>query len=315
MALFLPVACLLALCGCARSLVKTTVNADGSWSRALKFTAPRHDKPGAGAVGPSVQTAFVLPKGGAWKTRFEKDKEDVSYIAETSLRPGEAQHHDVVIKDAKNAPVLVNDATVREVSPGTWEYRETLHWAGPPDKTMRMDDPETLGQIKAALPPDMATDANAREIANALLPGIWQTLWGPPEPLVGQLVAHPDLGENLLALHLGKSLDEVMRKKFGDRLTPAQRTDVERKMLASFVNEVKSHGSVGTLGGPTDDAGASDKDEPQPVAMTFVAKVPGEVVSTNGAQNPVTQEVFWGLYPEAAELGDVTLTVTYRVAK
>lgn len=315
-ALFLSSLCLLALCGCARSLVKTTIHEDGSWSRSLKFTALRHDKPGAMTGGPSLQQTFVLPQGAAWKTRTEKDKDNVSYIAETDLRPGQAQSHDVVIRGSKNTPVLVNDATVHEVSPGTWEYRETLHWAGPPNETMHLDDPEVLAHFKAALPTDLATDANARDVAKAMLPGVWQALWGPPEPLVGQLITHPDLGENLLAQHLGKSLDAALRAKFGNRLTDAQRLDVERKILTSFVSEVQSHGKPGGDDAPpADNAASSGKDDAQPVAMTFVAQVPGEIVSTNGEQNPVTREVFWGLYPEAAQLGDVTLTVTYKIGK
>lgn len=310
--------CLTALSGCAKSLVTTHVNADGSWSRAVKLTAPRHDKPATMTAGPSVQEAFVLPSGGTWKTRWDRDKDNVSYVAEISLRPGEAQHHDVVVRSKKGVPELVNDATVTQVKPGTWEYRETLHWSGPPDATERLDDPESLSNIKAALPPALATDDNARALVKSLMPSIWQALWGPPTPLVSELIMHPDLGANLLAQRLGRSLDETLQKQFGDRLSSDQRLDVERKMLASFVDTVKTRGQSST--GPGDNAGPDTKDDPkkdetQPVALTFVTKVPGQVVSTNGEVNPITQEVFWGLYPEAAEMGDVVLIVTYQTEK
>lgn len=317
-ALLVPAACLLALCGCARSLVKTTVNADGSWSRALKFTAARHDKPDMSA-GPSVQDAFALPKDGAWKTRWEKDKDNVTYFADVTLRPGEKQRQDVVVKSKKGLPVLVNEATVRETTPGTWEYRETLHWKGTPDQSIRLDDPETLGQLKTSLPPGMATDANAREIANALTPAVWQALWGPPEPLVSQLILHPDLAENLLELRLGKSLDETLQTKFGGKLTPAQRLDVERNLFTTFAATIKAHGQPdGGDAAPPDDPAkekGKEKDEVQAAALTFVVKVPGKVLSTNGEVNPITQEVFWGLYPEAAQNGDIALTATYQLPK
>ena len=318
-AVFLPALCLLALCGCARSLVKTTVNADGSWSRSLKFTAGRHDKPNAMSAGPSLQEAFLLPSGPEWKTRTDKDKDDVSFYADVSLRPGQAESQDVVVRSKKGLPVLVNQATVHEITPGTWEYRETLHWKGTPDQTTRLDDPEMLANFKKSLPPALATDANAKAIAAGITPAVWQALWGPPEPLVSQLILHPDFGQNMLELRLGKSLDDTLQAKFGDNLSSAQRADVEQALFASFASTVKMQGqSAGGDAGPPEGAAGGDaakKDDVQAAALTFVAKVPGKIIATNGEVNPITQEVFWGLYPEAAENGDVTLAVTYQLAK
>lgn len=319
-ALFLPALCLLALCGCARSLVKTTINADGSWSRTLKFTAARHDKPNTMNSGPSLQEAFVLPKGEVWKTRTDKDKDNVSFYADITLPPGQNQSQDVVVRSKKGLPILVNEATVHETAPGKWEYRETLHWKGMPDPSMHLNDPDMLANFKKALPSSLATDANAKGVADALTPAVWHALWGPPEPLISQLMLHPDLGENLLELRLGKSLDDTLQTRFGDKLTADQRVDVERTLFASFADTIKTHGQAagGDAGPPDTPAGgdpAKDKDDVQPTALTFVVKVPGRVIATNGEVNPITQEVFWGLYPEAAENGDVVLSVTYQVAK
>lgn len=319
-ALFLSSLCLLALCGCARSLVKTTINADGSWSRSLKFTAARHDKPNTMGGGPSLQEAFVLPQGTPWKTRTDKDKDDVSFYADVSLRPGQTQSQDVVVRSKKGLPVLVNEATVRETTPGVWEYRETLHWKGTPDQTTPLNDPAALENFKRALPPTLATDANAKAIAAGLMPAVWQALWGPPEPLVSQLLTHPDFGQNMLEMRLGKSLDDTLQAKFGDKLTAAQRVDVEQTLFASFASTVKMQGQSAGGGDagpldvpPADGAPAKEKDDVQAAALTFVVKVPGKIIATNGEVNPITQEVFWGLYPQAAQLSDVTLTVTYKV--
>jgi hypothetical protein len=45
--------------------------------------------------------------------------------------------------------------------------------------------------------------------------------------------------------------------------------------------------------------------------MTFRVTVPGRVIETNGEADPLTGEVFWALYPEAAALGEVKLRVVY----
>jgi hypothetical protein len=43
-------------------------------------------------------------------------------------------------------------------------------------------------------------------------------------------------------------------------------------------------------------------------------KLPGKVTETNGELDPDTNEVVWPLYPEAAAMGDVTLTATTDVS-
>lgn len=302
-ALALPVA----LSGCARSSVSTAVHADGTWTRTVRFNAQAPDKDGS-TMGPKLEDVFLLPGGAPWKTKREKQDSEMVYTATRELKPDEAIQRDLALKDSKKpAPKLVNEVTVRTISPGRYEYHEVLHWRG--ERPKEMEPPaEALRDIKAALPPALATDSNARQIAHAAMVSFWHLLFGPGDPLLPQLMTHADLAERRLRQRFGIELTRIMETKFGDQMTAAQRQALVAKLSSTLTSEAKARKQSSVPGGS---GGSNEKgDSASMVALTFAVKLPGKVVATNGEIDPGTGEVFWGMYSEAAAVEDIEMTAT-----
>jgi hypothetical protein len=109
------------------------------------------------------------------------------------------------------------------------------------------------------------------------------------------------------------TFDKALLEKFGERIPAAERLAMTRKLIAAMepVFDVRNDAKTKAEAGPP---GQSDS-EGSFVALTFVAKLPGKVVSTNGEIDEVNGEVFWALYDMAAAAEDVVLTATYEVGK
>jgi hypothetical protein len=299
--------------GCGRALVTTTVDSSGGYSRNLKLSAAASS--GGMTTGPSLNQSFTLPAGAAWTTTLAKTKQGDTYTAARRFEAGNADTKDLVVITGKDASVE-NAATVTQVSPGVWEYREVLHWNGPvkPGETP-LDSDEELGEIKKALPPEFATDANATALTKSVLPGLIGSFFGPPRPLLFDMIGNQDLAGKLLEIDVYKTVDAALQKQFGDRMTAVQRTQVVHKLVEMAT--VKLNSDAQAKSGMGSDAGSppgggSDADDGSLASLTFVLRPPGKVISTNGIYNEYTGEVFWGLYPVAASFGDVVLTADYE---
>ena len=169
--------------------------------------------------------------------------------------------------------------------------------------------------IKNMLPPALATSANVRELEQAMGRQFGMVLFGPPDPLLSHLFSemlmHPDLTERRIARRMGAPIRKALETKFGDKLSEEQRTAIARNLVASIFKTAKTKiksqtkpDAAAKAGGP----GGSDSGAL--VALTFSVKMPGKIVSSNGEVDELTNEVYWGAYPEAAALGDVVLTAT-----
>jgi hypothetical protein len=291
--------------GCESAMVTTTVDSSGSYTRSLQFTGESM------GTAPSRPQTFRLPSGALWKTSIERSKEKVTYTAIRNFAPGDPDAKDLVIRADKGATVA-NSASLRQIQPGLWEYREVLHWEGPVDTGGIAElAKEVTPLIKEALPADLATDANAAAIAKSMLPSYTSSMLGPPRPLIPDLLGNSDLAGMLLENDMGKPIDDALQQQFGDKMTSTQRLDVIRMLVALCTSQAastadnKANAGSGAGGASSDNDGSLD-------SLTFVLNPPGKVISTNGIYNQYTGEVFWGLYPLAACPGDVVMTADFQ---
>lgn len=303
--------------GCSRSVATTTVKSDGSFTRTIVFHGPKPPDQGAGGpamVGPGgeLSDSFDMPSGGPWKTKREKLESEEVYTAERELTPGTVQKKDIVIKSgdkSKPGVFMVNEASVRSVGPGKWEYRETLHWSGKvPDVTNNVP-PEMILAIKSALPSALATDANVRPIGVALTHELWRLLFGPGDPLISswsQFMMQPEAVERKMSARMGAGVDRAIAAQLGDKLTQEQRRACVQKIIKAATVVLNSKTSKNA--DPSKAGGNTDIGDGALAAMTFTVKMPGKIVSTNGDRDDFANQVSWSVYPQAAALSDVEMT-------
>ncbi len=302
--------------GCARGVATTTVRPNGSWTRKVTFHGSKPEKDGS-AMGTTISEAFVLPTGAGWKVTHEDTKDEAVVVAERALEPGETLRGDITVKGGKKQPMptAVNEVTVQKTAPGVFKYTETIHWKGPVPKSLT-PDADMIVAFKKALPPALATEANARSLAAQSIRDLWHVMFGPGDPLISQLsslMSSPELVERRVQQRIGATLEQHIEAKFGAQMTAEQRRSMARSIihssLFSLTSQTKNAGPMGAQPEPGNDK--ADKEDTTPSASLFIAvKLPGRITAANGERDDVNGEVFWALYPEAAVLGDVTLTAT-----
>ena len=286
------------LTGCARSRITTEIKANGAWTRTDSFSGQEKKE---GQMAPSIDDIFVLPSGDGWESTTAKTDKDFSMVFERTLRAGDALKGDLSIKAGEDKLQLINEATVRQAGPRRFEYTETLSWKG--GKSALEDiKPEQLDQIRAALPKPLATDANARSLAQRMAGMVVPLMFGPGDPLLALGLMHPDLAERRASQRVGTVMMKALDDQFGTQMTVDQRKEVVRKLIAaSFAASRPAE--------PDPSAGPPDKSSGSSLTpLMFIVRTPGRVVSSNGELDEFTGEVYWALFPEAASLKDVTLT-------
>ncbi len=312
--------CLLALSGfgllatgCSRSVITTTVKPDGAFTRKIVFHGPNPEGGVLGKENKGLAESFEMPAGGPWKTKRDKNENEETYTAERDLTPGSVQKQDIAIKSgdvAKPGIFVVNQATVREIGPGKWEYRETLHWTGKIPDVLTTVDPDTALAVKAALPPALATEANIRPIAISLNRELWHLLFGPGDPLISswtQLIMQPESVERKMQSRMAVGLDKAIAAQLGDKLTANQRRACVHSIVSSLIAGMtaKTQKQADPAKGGKDNG---ELGEAALTALTFSVKMPGKIISTNGEKDDFTGEVTWSVYPQAAAMGDVEMT-------
>ena len=290
------------LCGCTRSRITTEIKADGSWVRTVTFTGQEKQE---GLKTPTLEDTFVIPSGQGWKSRQEKNAQERSVILERVLAAGATIDGDLSIKE-DNDPgklKLVNKVTVSRVGPQLFEYRETLRWKGAPPETTELN-----AKIVAALPKPLATEANARAITQKGAAQLIPLMFGPSDPLLPLMLFHPDLAERRASQRIGAVLLKALEEQFGDKMQPAQRREVVRKLIEIRVSSARpSPPQPDLAAGPSSGKGSGL------MPLMFIVKTPGRVVSTNGEVDEIAGEVFWGLFPEAASEKELVLTAVCEV--
>ena len=290
------------LMGCARARVTTEIRPDGSFNRTILLVGPEKKE---GQMAPSIDDTFLFPSGAGWKVSDGKEKSDVTKAFTRTVVAGGSLKGDLAVKadKASKAPELVNEVTVTRVGPKRFEYKETLRWVGdPPKGTIK---PEDLATIKAALPKPLATDANAKAVAERTYALVLPMIFRPNDVLLAVSLIHPDLAERRAHQKIGAVLMHALQEQFGDQMTPDQRREVARKLIESSFSSSRPS--------PPDPSGGDSKTSSNLTSLTFVLKAPGTLVSSNGEFDELSGEVYWALFPEAASIKPVVLTATYEL--
>ena len=172
--------------GCARGVATTTVRPNGSWTRKVTFHGSKPEKDG-NLMGTPIGEAFVLPTGAGWKITHEDTKDEAVVVAERALEPGEVLKGDISVKGGKKQPTVtaVNDVTVQKIAPEFSSTRKPFTGRGRCPKLT--PDADMVAAFKRALPPTLATEANARSLASQSIRDLWHVMFGPGDPLISQL--------------------------------------------------------------------------------------------------------------------------------
>lgn len=300
-------AMLLAL-GCARSSSLTEVSSDGAWKRAIKLSVSLQDPfsmgkdPSKPSNEPKIEDFFNPPTGPGWKVERTKTEDNNLVLNATrSFKAGEISTNDVVVKGSLN-----NSVTVRELGNGRFEYSETFHWTGK-KQSMINQDPRFQSAVREALGAALADQATVDALGIALMKQMLKSLFGPGDPLIGQLMLHPEMAERRLKIQLARSLDQSLTELLGTKMDPTARQVAIRKMLQSLDSK--------KLFDPEKKAQepAKEGDNQSLISMFMSVKLPGTIVESNGETDPLTGEVFWAMYPEAASMGDIELRAVCEV--
>src|SRR5208283_3784440 len=180
----LSLATLVILSGCARARITTEIKSGGAWTRTDSFTG-QEKKEGQTQVqmNPAIDEVFLLPSGSDWKSHTAKTDKDSTRVLERTLRPGDSLKGDLSIRADGEKLQLVNEVTVRRVGPQRFEYRETLSWKAPRVNTGNIK-PMPLEGIKAALPQELATEANVQSLAEKVTALTIPLMFGPGDTLL-----------------------------------------------------------------------------------------------------------------------------------
>jgi hypothetical protein len=281
--------------------VTTQIQSDGSWTRTVALTGQQR-KDGL-KVTPTLEDTFVIPAGNAWKSTEEAKDDNRTLTLERSLPAGATLEADVSIKGPETGKLrLVNHVSIKATGPHQLEYREALHWTGPPSKLLGDIRPEDLARLKSHLPRSLATDANARALLDKVTELSVPVLFGPGEPLLAIGLLHPDLALYRANQRIGAVLLKALEQQFGDKMQPAERRNVAKQLIQEALNS----GKISQPDPPTATTPPGNSSGLTP--LMFIVKPPGKVVSTNGEIDEFSGEIFWALFEEAATYQDVVMT-------
>lgn len=293
------------LTGCARARVTTEIKGGGAWTRTVALTG-QEKKEGQMDMGGAIEDAFIVPAGDGWKSRTEKKETDMTTTFERTFAVGAPLKGDLSIKGDGGKADLVNEVTVTRVAPKRFEYRETLRWTGEAPKGMNLKEGD-LAELKAVLPKDLATDENARGMAEKMAGLLMPMMFGPNDPLLAIGLLHPDLAERRASQRVGSLMVKALEQQFGDKMTPAQRREATMKMIETSFSGAKPKQPDPSAGPPSSKGGGGL------TPLMFILKTPGKVISSNGEVDGFTGEVYWALFPPGAALKPVVMTAVVEV--
>jgi hypothetical protein len=293
------------LTGCARARVTTEIRSGGAWTRTVALTG-QEKKEGQMDMGGGIADTFVVPSGDGWKSSTGKKDSNQTMTFEKTFAAGADLKGDLSIKGEGDKPVLVNEVSVTRLAPRRFEYKETLRWTGPAPKGMTMK-PEDLTALKAVLPPALATDENARGIADKVAVLVMPMLFGPGDPLLAIGMLHPDLAGKKASQRVGSLMLKALEEQFGNKMTLAERRAVTMKLIETSFSQATPKAPDPAAGPPSSDKSSGL------TPLMFIVKSPGKIISSNGEVDELTGEVYWALFAPAASLKPVVLTAVIEI--
>jgi hypothetical protein len=293
------------LTGCAKARVTTEIRSGGACTRTIALTG-QEKKDGQMDMGGSIEDAFVLPSGAGWKSSTAKKDSNQTMTFEKTFAAGAPLRGDLSIKGDGGKVSLTNEVTVTRIAPRRFEYRETLRWTGPPPTGTSLK-PEDLAELKAVLPKALATDENARGIADKMTVLVLPMMFGPGDPLLAIGLLHPDLAGRRANQRVGSLMLKALEEQFGDKMTLAQRRAVTLKLIETSFAQAKPKPPDPAAGPPAGKGGG------ELTPLMFVVRSAGNVISSNGEVDELTGEVYWALFPPAAWLKPVVLAAVIEL--
>lgn len=296
----LPFLALLILAGCRQTSSTTEVREDGTFSRAVKFTA--------GDVNAQsklkMADVFELPKGNGWTVKqTENPDPSLGTVADaTNSFPFGTEISDIGLK-LKGKVVLVNSVKVVETSPGHYEYTETFTWKGEADtdNSPRAKFTARLDELLGKNPKITAAQKEEFAIIGAGL--LTRFLFGPPEPHLSLAISSPEFFARKARASMGAELLKAAERIFGDALDTAARKAFITQLLDPEIASGQAEANAPEP--PSTDPEETNDD--QPTTLTMVVKMPGTITETNGLTDPISGEVYWTMFRESAEQAPVTI--------
>ncbi len=324
----------MSISGCARERVSVTVGAHGTWTRSAVYVVQVNKITSGTSTTPAGQVGdtFVLPSGVLWKMSTQTSKDERLTTAERTLPLGEAVRNDIAVRGSSaavpgpNAPpqpaesasaptgtsgqlqtLTTNSAVVKQPRAGRYVYSETIHWIGKmPDGLHRFEEKQTA-LVRSALPSALATNENVKFVADSFIREFDLALIGPPRPLVNRLpllMSAPEVFERLVRQRISKGIVGALKQRFGEKLTTPQLQEIAATLVQRVTDDLRISGPSQAEQPP----GVDSNKNSSGASIFITVKLPGEIVETNGVADKFSGVVTWSFYPEAAALGDVTLT-------
>lgn len=327
---FLPsIVFLLSMFGCSSVAVQTTINADGSYVRHIKFTVGSEPMGGP----PKLEKNFQRLSDKKWKVTSKKVDDNLVVEAHRKFDKGQKSEGDVSLmqklekkrgfgppKPGEAAPrpkvLLTNSCSVKEISPGKWEYKEVLLWTGERDEMewSKLNNNEELAKLKACMPEKVRSDAAAKKLGYGMAQELNRLLFGPGMPMLPQFLLQTELAVRKMMISLGNFIVNWLKSEYGDKLTADERFQCAKKILdesgiKGALTEQKAKSQPKGPGGAPEKA--KKKEETDLIPMSFAVKVPGKILESNGDIDRFSGTVYWGVYPQAAAYKDVVLRVVF----
>ncbi len=328
--------------GCARESTTSSIHPDGTWTRRSVYSIAADDdsrqSAGQFSLGKplALRDVFTPPSGSGWMIEEKKTGEKPVQLAVTATKEigaTETVIGDLTVKAAetKGRPraMVVNTALVRSVGPDRWRYSETFHWSGPVPTIGGEMEPYIRKSIRKDLPRAVNTDSIARLLGRSLEHDLWAVLFSPPEPLMLDFYANllpipgfsnPDERAELMTRRLGPVIESALKRTLGRRMSPEKSHQTAIKIARRITEDTAAQaGNADKLGGtvgtsPGMDSATESFGGMYPVAITVSVRAPGRVIESNGIVDPLTGDVYWTLYPQAALVHDVVLRATFEHA-
>lgn len=287
--------CCLMVIGCAKTTTISEIRTNGTWERTIKLSVSK----GMDEEPLKIDKYFTAPAGSQWKTSEKMEKDTLVLTAVRQMKIGDEPVSDIVIRE-KDGIKLKNSVSVKEIAPGRYEYVETFTWTGAKKDNGDEMTKKMAEELKKILPASVE-DPLLNKVAADVGKQLWKFIWGPGDPMLLTILTNADYASHKVSLKMSQILDAVFVKHLDDLMTVAER----RAAIRKFVESIKSEELMkkpDEQSAPSPDGGDGDL-----IPMFAKVKFPGKIIESDGEVDPISGEVFWALYPEAAQMGVVRI--------
>jgi hypothetical protein len=288
--------------GCSRVSTETTLNPDGSFTRAVTYTVTKGSFGGSKVSDPNA--VFHIPANGNGVTVEKKEtNDDITVTVTRKVPAGAAPLQDITLKDQSGKDELASQVTVTKGSDGNLDYEETVHWTGGHTLGGFPIDASFRAQIKKSLPERFVKTDIIDAVTRDLTAYTVQALFGPPDPLILGML-NPDVMKFRIAARVRSAMTPILSKDL-QGIKPDEASKVSDSLLSALDVGGMAKNKVSQSADPTGDD--SKKTNESDATLTYAVHYNGKLVSTNGIADEEDHLVYWSMLDVAAEIGDVKL--------